>query len=115
MRYASRYYIATAHQSKVHNVIDDTINTHKHTFKFMYVYKCKHIVIVTKSFIVFQGMSFVAQDRGPRLFPMEPRFPSPWGHCSSSPPPPTRIAQNQLETIAPLAEERWDDESVLAA
>ena len=70
----------------------------------------KHIV-----FIPFQGISFVAKGRGPWLFLRELQSPSPWGHCSSSLPSPTKTAQSQLETEAPLAEERWDDESAQGA
>ena len=66
----------------------------------------KHIV-----FIPFQGMSFVAQGRGLWLFPRELQSPSLWGHRSSSLPPPTKTAQSQLETKAPLTEGRWGDKS----
>ena len=69
-----------------------------------------------KMLISFQGMSFVAQGRGPWLFPRELQSPSPWGHCcSSNLPPPTEIAQSQLEITAPLAEGRLGDKNAQSA
>ena len=62
--------------------------------------------------ISFQCISLVAEDRVLWLFPRELQSPSPWGHCSSSLPPPTKTAQSQLETKAPLAEGMWDDGSI---
>ena len=83
--------------------------------KHIHVCMCIYNIIMCKMFIPFQGMFFVARDRGPRLFPREPRSPSLWGHCSSNLPPPTKTAQSQLETKAPLAEGRWDDETAPSA
>ena len=60
-------------------------------------------------------MFFVVQGRGSWLFPRELQSPSPGDHCSSSPPPPTRTVQSQLETTSPLTEGMLDDESSLAA
>ena len=60
-------------------------------------------------------MNFVVHDRGSLLVPVELQSASPGGHCSSNPPPPTQIAQSQLETTSPLAEGRWDDWSDLDA
>ena len=54
-------------------------------------------------------MSFVVRDRGSVLLPVELQSASPGGHCSSNLPPPTQIAQSQLEIASPLAEGRWDD------
>ena len=60
-------------------------------------------------------MFFVIDDRGPLLLPVELQSASPGGHCSSNPPPPTQIAQSQLETTSPLTEGRWDGWSDLDA
>ena len=51
------------------------------------------------------------------LFPVprELQSPSPWGHSSSSLHPPTKTAQSQLKTKAPLAEGRWGDYSTQSA
>ena len=60
-------------------------------------------------------MSFVVRGRGSLLVPVELQSASPGGRCSSNPPPPTQIAQSQVETTSPLAEGRWDDWSDLDA
>ena len=60
-------------------------------------------------------MIFVNHDKGLLLLPMELQSAAPGGHCTSSRPPPTQIAQSQLETTSPLAEGRSDDENSLAA
>ena len=54
-------------------------------------------------------MSLVAQGRVLWLFPKELLSPSLWAHCSSSLSPPTKTAQSQIETKAPLAEGMWGD------
>ena len=60
-------------------------------------------------------MIFVVDDRGPLLLPVELQSASPGGHCSSNPPPPTQIAQSQLETTSPPTEGRWDADFSLVA
>ena len=60
-------------------------------------------------------MIFVVQGRGSWLFPRELQSPSPGGHCSSSPPPPTQKVQSPFETASPLTEGMLDDESDLDA
>ena len=60
-------------------------------------------------------MIFVIRGRGSLLVPVELQSASPGGHCSSNPPPPTQIAQSQLETTSPLAEGRWVADCSLAA
>ncbi len=60
-------------------------------------------------------MLFVVQCKGPLLLPVELQAASPGGHCSSNPPPPTQVAQNQLETTFPPTEGRWDGWSDLDA
>ena len=60
-------------------------------------------------------MIFVNHDKGLLLLPMELQSASPGGHCTSSRPPPTQIAQSQLETTSPLTEGMWDADYSLAA